>query len=373
MTRSAPPSPVTKLTKLGLPEEGEEAEALSGPDLRHCARVLSYPCFVARRKAYTEVQKLNDARPGRADGKGDVVYRRFECMSPECVEVITVPDVNCGEEFAIPCPTCDYLHFDGGSVELFDYYLRDKRSKSEISHGPFAPTHRVYLDKAERVKYCLLCCTLQPLDNFGRHARREASQRQGECKMCKDLYNGLKNATRLTEQHREAADTRRLLKELSGETNVGDIPDLLDRFDHSCFKCGTELADHPGQEDGYYMDHTLPVSWLWPLDFGPTILCRTCNGEKGDRWPSEFYDGERTLRELATRTGIPFELLAGRPTFHPQAVEQIKAHPTKIIERWVKYPDKLKGLRTRILGATGEDVFSDADATALKAIGLNHG
>jgi hypothetical protein len=327
---------------------------------------------VARRKAYTEVQKENDARPDRAYGKGDVVYRRFECMSPACTAIITVPDIDCGEGFAISCPTCDYLHFDGGSVELFDYYLRDKRTKAEISHGPFAPSHWVYLDSAERVKYCLLCCTLQPLDNFGRHARRPTSQRQGECKMCKDLYNGLKNATRLTEQHREAADTRRLLRELSGETQVNDIESLLNCFDHSCFNCGIELADYPGKEDGFYMDHTLPVSWLWPLDFGPTILCRTCNGEKGDRWPSEFYDEERTLRELSVRTGIPFELLAGRPTFYPQAVEQIKAHPTKIIERWVKYPEKLKGIRTRILGATGEDVFLDADATALKAIGLNN-
>lgn len=298
------------------------------------------------------------------------MYRRFECMSLECTGVLTVPDSDCGDGFAISCPECGYLHFDGGSVQMFDYHLLDKRTKREISHGPFAPTHRIYLERAARVKYCLLCCTLQPLENFGRHARR-VSQRQGECKMCKDLYNGLKNETRLTEQHREAADTRRLLRELSGETRVEDISELLDRFDHCCFNCGTELADHPGQDDGFYLDHTLPVSWLWPLDFGPTVLCRICNSEKGDRWPREFYkEDERILRRLATKTGIPLEWLVGRPTFYPEAIEWMKERPTEIIERWVKYPDKLRSLRTRILGATGEDVFANADPTALKAIGL---
>jgi hypothetical protein len=324
---------------------------------------------VARRAAYTKVEKANDLRSGRAAGKGDVVYRRFECFSRDCTNVLTVPDADCGDEFAITCQACGYLHFDGGSVELFDYRLLDKRTNQDISQGPFAPTHRIYLDRAERVKYCLLCETLQPLDNFGRHASR-ASQRQGECKICKDLYNGLKNETRLTEQHREAADTRRLLREVSGETRVEDIPGLLDRFDHRCFNCKTALADHPGQDDGFYMDHTLPVSWLWPLDFGPTILCRTCNGEKGDRWPSEFYKDERTLRALAAKTGIPFELLSGRSSFYPEAIARIGEHPDELIERWVKYPDKLKGLRTRILGATGEDVFAAADPASLKAIGL---
>ncbi len=329
---------------------------------------------MARRKAYTEVKKENDIRPNRAVGQGDVVYRRFECMSPDCTTVLTVPETDCGEEFAIACLVCGYLHFDGGSVQLFDYHLLEKSTGREISDGPFAPTHRVYVDRAERVKYCLYCCTMQPLENFGRHSARPASERQGECKMCKDLYNTLKNETRLTEQHREAADTRRLLRELSGETaRIQDIAGLVDRFEHQCFNCGTELADHPGQGDGFYMDHTLPVSWLWPLEFGPTILCQKCNGEKGDRWPKEFYRDPRVLRSLATRTGIAFELLAGNPTFYPRAIQEIKDHPTSIIERWVKYPDKLKSLRTRILGATGDDVFAAADPTALKAIGLDLG
>jgi hypothetical protein len=325
---------------------------------------------LARRAPYTRVAKENQLRPERVKGRGDVPFRRFECLNPVCEETLVVPEADCGEGFSIACPACNYLHFDGGSLHLFDYTLVHRQSEATINSGPFAPTHNAYLALAEQVKYCVLCYTLQPLDSFDRHAAR-VTGRQGECRMCKKLYNDLKNESRLTEQHREAAEVRRLLTALSGEADIGNINDLLARFEHQCFNCLEPLADQPGGEDGYYLDHTLPVSWLWPLDLGPTLLCRQCNGQKSDHWPSEFYGDVAKLRTLATRTGIPFHQLNGPPFFNPAALDRIRTEADAIIERWVQRPAKLRALRVRIEAATGEDVFRNADSTSLRAIGLH--
>jgi 5-methylcytosine-specific restriction endonuclease McrA len=316
------------------------------------------------------VVKKNQLRPDRVRGKGDVPFKRFECLNPVCEETLVVLEADCGSGFSITCPACDYLHFDGGSLHLFDYALVHRESGDTINSGPFAPTHNAYLALAERVKYCVLCYTLQPLDSFDRHGSR-VTGRQGECRMCKKLYNDLKNESRLTEQHREAAETRRLLTILSGETDIGAIDELLARFDYQCFNCLKPLKDSPGGDDGYYIDHTLPVSWLWPLDLGPTILCRQCNGRKSDHWPSEFYGEVGKLRALATRTGIPFDQLCGPPFFNPAAIKRLQAEADSIIERWVQHPAKLRALKIRIEAATGENVFRDADPASLRAIGLS--
>ena len=103
--------------------------------------------------------------------------------------------------------------------------------------------------------------------------------------MCKHVYNDLKNESRLAEQHREAADNRRLLAAVSGETTVTSIDDILVSFKHQCFSCERSLTDIPGGKDGYYLDHTLPVSWLWPLDHGPTVGCSAIRQVEKLTWP----------------------------------------------------------------------------------------
>lgn len=323
---------------------------------------------MARRKPYTKVEKHNQLRPSRVEGKGDVVFRRFECMSPSCEHTLVILDDDCSGHFAITCPVCDFIHLAGDTLHLFDYRLTNTDDGTVISEGPFAPTHDAYVNDAERVKYCLYCYTLQPLDNFDRHSSRQ-SKRQGECRMCKRLYNDLKNESRLAEQHQEAAENRRLLSALSGETSVDSIQELLGRFAYSCFNCSRPLEVQEGGVAGYHLDHTLPVSWLWPLNHGPTVLCRDCNGRKSDHWPSEFYE-QAKLRELSARTGIPFKELSGKPFFNPAAVTQLHENADAIIERWIEYPERLRNLGTRILAATGEDVFRDARPESLRAIGL---
>lgn len=325
---------------------------------------------MARRKPYTKVEKHNQLRPHRVEGKSDVVYRRFECLNPECTHTLVALDDECTNHFSIACPKCDYLHFSGGFLHLFDYRLIDTRTDSLINEGPFSPTHESYVGNAEKVKYCLNCYTLQPLSNFDRHSSRPQSKRQGECRMCKGLYNDLKNVSRLAEQHREAAENRRLLSALSGETKIESVAKILERFAYCCFNCSRPLQDQQGGDAGYHLDHTLPVSWLWPLNYGPTVLCRDCNGRKSDRWPSEFYSREK-LKELSARTGITFQDLSGKPFFNPHAVERLRAEADSIIEQWIDYPEKLRALGTRILAATERDVFADASPESLRAIGLD--
>jgi hypothetical protein len=325
---------------------------------------------VARRAPYTRVAKRGQLRPVHVRGQGDVLYRRFQCLAPECTHTLVVRDDECGPGFDVTCPECGFRHHHGGEVLVFDYDVVDRRTGETLDTGRFAPAHARYVELAERVKYCINCYTLQPLTAFDRHTAR-ATGRQGECRMCKRLYNDLKNHTRLVEQHREAADNRRLLRELSGETRVGDIAVLLERFDHRCFNCERRLGSRPGGDDGYYLDHTLPVAWLWPLDVGPTVLCRACNGQKAEQWPSAFYGEPAKLRALATRTGIPYDVLAGEPRFNARAVERLKASSSEVIERWAAYPSRLRVLRERIIAAAGEDVFADATPEARRAIGLD--
>jgi hypothetical protein len=325
---------------------------------------------MARRKPYTKVEKHGQDRPARVKGKGDVVYRRFECMNPDCTQTLVVPEEECVGEFSIECPACEYVHSPGGHLHPFDYRLRDLHTGEVINEGPFMPAHEVYVGRAERVKYCLNCYTMQPLGNFDVHSPRPNSKRQGECRMCKKLYNDFKNESRIAEQHHEAAENRRLLSTVSGETTVTSVAELLDEFTHSCFNCGRSLKDKEGGTSGYHLDHTLPVLWLWPLNRGPTILCRKCNGRKSGQWPSEFYRDRAKLQKLSALTGIPFKELNGEPFFNPLAVERLHDEADSIIERWIPYPEKLRGLGARILAATGQDVFRDARPESRRAIGL---
>lgn len=76
---------------------------------------------MSRRKRYSEIRKNNRVRTNRAKGKGDVLYRGFECLNPICSQYITVTDEDCQGDFKIVCPRCGYQHVRGGKQKLFDY------------------------------------------------------------------------------------------------------------------------------------------------------------------------------------------------------------------------------------------------------------
>ena len=228
-----------------------------------------------------------------------------------------------------------------------------------IEEGEFTILHDDYIGEAQRLKYCLLCYTLKPLDQFDRHSSRQ-SGRQGECKLCKAIYNGIKNQSRITDQHREASARRRLYRLLAGETDQIDSKAVFDRFDGTCFKCGRKLRHGAKGKRAFNLDHTLPVRLLWPLTTeNATLLCAKCNNEKHDRWPSGVFNVQE-LKRLARLTGYPYALLAGQPQVNDRAVEKIIEDPDGFIEEWIQYPNEVKKVRRTILSYAAVDIFEGA-------------
>jgi hypothetical protein len=105
----------------------------------------------------------------------------------------------------------------------------------------------------------------------------------------------------------------------------------------------------------------LPVYFLWPLSTQTaTLLCRRCNGEKAEQWPSTFYSDTK-LRELAVKTGLSYNLLSGAPSFNPEALENLQNAETvdTLLTKFAPYIEReLIPLRNRILRETGIDFFA---------------
>lgn len=313
---------------------------------------------MARRKPYTSVTKDGQNRPSHVRGMGDVVFKGFQCLRDECQEFITIREDELGPDFKIQCDACRFVHRAGGETKFFDYRLT-RKDGSLIEKGEFVVLHDDYIGQAQRLKYCLLCYTRKPLEQFDTHRSRR-SGRQGECRLCKTIYNGIKNQSRITDQHREAAGRRRLYRLLATETGRIDSKKVFDKFDGQCFKCNTDLNYSASGQKGFNLDHTLPVRLLWPLTTdNATLLCSSCNNEKHDQWPSLFYDVNR-LKALARLTGYEFSLLSGQEALNDDAVEKIVLDPDTFIEEWIQYPEEIKRVRRMILDYTSTDIFDNA-------------
>jgi hypothetical protein len=141
---------------------------------------------------------------------------------------------------------------------------------------------------------------------------------QLECRFCKKFEVNLAlNPQRTAGQMKEDGARRRhfelLLDYLYGgspqlryknETGRDLASVIFARFNGRCFKCGTAFA----RENEMHLDHTRPLSMLWPLDSTATALCSTHNSEKRDRSPAEFYTADE-LERLAKVTGVSLEEL----------------------------------------------------------------
>lgn len=317
---------------------------------------------MARRQSYTRVVRSNFQNPDHVKGMGDRVVRGFQCLNKDCTNFIFVREDALDADFSITCAACGFVHAAGETVSLYDYELF--RDDQKIEDGAFQILHDDHIKDARRYKYCIVCGTLKPLEQFDRHSAR-ASGRQGECTLCKQVYNGIKNQTRLVEQHREASQKRRLYTQFEQSSKL-DIRAIYDRFGCRCFKCGIDLADD--LEAGALqklgnLDHTLPVFYLWPLTTNnATLLCRAHNGEKAEKWPGAYYQ-DPELRRLSALTGIEYRLMAGAPNFNPEALEWLgkPEFVESLFEKFVRYPHELLRLRNRILAATGFD-FLDSSA-----------
>jgi len=311
-----------------------------------------------RRATYTQVDRKNFSTPDHVKGMGDKTFRGFQCLNKSCTNFIFIQAETIDPNFEILCPICGFVHKAGETTILYDYALIDKRNHCEIESGSFEILHDDYINESKEFKYCIVCGSLKPFDLFDSHASRQTG-RQGECRICKQVYNGIKNQTRLIEQHREASQKRRLYTHFE-EPNKIDFMAIYHRFESRCFKCGLDLSGDlqagVAQKVGN-LDHTLPVFFLWPLTTNnATLLCSKHNGEKAEKWPGNYYS-ELELRKLSTLTGIDYRLMTGEPQFNPDAISKLK-EPEFIValfEKFARYPRELLRLRNRILQVTNFD------------------
>ncbi|WP_136650219.1 hypothetical protein [Paracoccus aeridis] len=280
---------------------------------------------MARRAAYTKVERGSFLNPIHVTGMGDKTFRGFQCLNKDCTDFLFIRTETIDPDFEYPCPSCGFVHKAGESTTIYTYKLCDTRDDSLIEEGPFEILHDDYVNESGEYKYCIVCGALKPFELFDFHSARRTG-RQGECRVCKQTYNAIKNGTRLAEQHREASQKRRLYTHFKSTGKI-DIAEIYKRFENCCFKCGIDLSDDltagVAKKEGN-LDHSLPVYYLWPLTTeNATLLCRECNGEKAGKWPVNYYN-DAQLKRLSVLTGIDHRLMAGDPTFNPSAIESLK-------------------------------------------------
>ncbi len=311
---------------------------------------------MARRKPYTKVKKENQIRAAHVRGMGDTVFKGFQCLNSACREFIFVRQDELGDDFELVCPSCKQAMRAGDETQFYEYKLIDQRDDSIIEQGAFAILHDDYIAEAQKYKYCIICNTIKPLTLFDRHRSRN-SGRQGECRLCKKIYNSIKNKTRLPDQHREAAQKRLMYLDLSASTSINS-EEVYTRFDYRCFKCQKDLRRADDIERP--LDHTLPIVYLWPLTTeNATLLCRKHNSEKSSHWPSIYYSDDE-LKKLTILTGIQYEILAGPAHYNPIAIRRLKnsRQVDMLLTKYSAYMPEIIKLRNRILERECFDFFT---------------
>ncbi len=310
---------------------------------------------MARRRPYTKVVKEKQVRAEHVRGMGDIVFKGFQCLNSVCREFIFVRQDELGGDFELVCPSCKLAMRSGDEAQFYEYKLIDQRDDSIIEKGAFTILHDDYIEEAQKYKYCIICNTIKPLTLFDRHKSRK-SRRQGECRLCKAVYNSIKNKTRLTDQHREAAQKRRMYLDLSASTKINSEK-IYERLNYRCFKCQKDLRKADAKERP--LDHTLPIVYLWPITTeNATLLCRKHNSEKSSQWPSTYYSDDE-LKRLSILTGISYNILAGPAHYNPTAIEHLKTTEQVdcLLTKYSTYMPEIIKLRNRILESEGFDFF----------------
>jgi len=311
---------------------------------------------MARRTPYTEVFKENQIREKHVKGMGDILFKGFQCLNSTCINFIFIRKSELHEDFEFECPTCNFAFKSGEESKFYDYKLLNKIDGSVPKSGTFTILHDDYINEAQKYKYCIVCNTLKPISFFSEHQSRK-SKRQGECRLCKTVYNSIKNPSRITDQHREASQKRRMYLDLSGQHKI-DSEVIYNRFDHKCFKCGKDLKSVLSATEKP-LDHTLPIYYLFPLNTtNATLLCRDHNGEKSGKWPSDYYNGDE-LRKLSVITGIDYETLQGKSFYNPEALKNLENSDAvdAMLTKYSAYMDEIIKLRNRLVKDTGFDFF----------------
>ena len=182
---------------------------------------------------------------------------------------------------------------------------------------------------------------------------------QLECRFCKKFeVNAAHNPQRSSGQMKEDGARRRAFELLLADLYEG-TPQLLYRhkydseladdvwkaFGGKCFNCGCTLETSRKM----HLDHTRPLAFLWPLDGTATALCGSCNSQKRDRTPGEFYLKPDQIERLSEVTGIPLtDLKSPRP--NEDAIKLLISRLDWFFDTFLMRPEMIKERDGKITG-----------------------
>lgn len=263
--------------------------------------------------------------------------------------------------FCFPCSTqyntakviltfeCDQIYTWGitsGTIDLEHYEVLDGLSDEEICSAlnlPHLMPEALYLPHDSIIimpnetlsskyisstketfiplKKCSYCQRHLPTGDtiassaFHRH-KAKVTGFQNECRSCKkwrinDYFNPDRSSDKLNESSIITRERKILLREpeqiielKDRETGEGLKSQVWKRFGKKCFNCGEPLLLKEVQ-----LDHTRPLAYLWPIDQYATCLCSTCNNNKHDSFPIDYYQSKEKLHELSSITGLDYDKL----------------------------------------------------------------
>ncbi len=254
------------------------------------------------------------------------------------------------------------IYVDVGEVEIPDLNVVD--GDSDVIHlkscnrcARFLPIN--VTQERNHLSFSNHCGARAPCTHggFGRLTNIETNEEiqlhhgyQLECRFCKKYeVNAALNPQRTAAQMKEDGQRRRhfelLLTELyqsspqlsyRHKTGRELTNDIWIKFDKECFNCGAALKS----PNKMHLDHTRPLALLWPLDETATALCPTCNSQKRDRYPSEFYS-ENQIAQLSEITGLEVSELVSPEPNH-EAILEILGRLDWLFDEFLVRPDLLK-------------------------------
>ncbi|MBI4096655.1 MAG: hypothetical protein HY425_02960 [Candidatus Levybacteria bacterium] len=166
-------------------------------------------------------------------------------------------------------------------------------------------------------KQCNTCGKILPASAFSGHKGWGPLEKQMECRSCKSVINANLNPKRTKEQLHESSVKRRIADLLlEGESEKIGFSELFQKFESKCFKTGKVLDIQ--DRDSWAIDHLLPSRFLYPLrKNNAVLLSREANGNKRDRWPSQFYTNSE-LKKLAMVIGANLSIISSKkPIINP--------------------------------------------------------
>ncbi len=241
-------------------------------------------------------------------------------------------------------------------------------------------THFSIVNGSEIIlKKCSYCQRMLPVNpellgslSFHKH-NAKLTKHQNECRSCKKWrINNSFNPLRTTDQlHESSVITRerkillkepKILQEIKDRTGAGLKSQIWKKFGRKCFFC-----NEPIELDGFQLDHTRPLSYLWPIDEHATCLCPEHNNQKKDKFPIEFYT-EDQLKSLSEITGLSYEELTIKDV-NQKELDRIISNISTFAKEWdprtfAAIARKIKELRKNtdlfiILNEADEETYTE--------------